>query len=367
MAWTSSSSKNKLSAAERASLNRLANVRRQREPFFELSRRLIEETLARHLPEAGRVVEIGMGDGQLYDRLPMAVLPRVLHTEPQASSSRAFRKRHPDVVVVQAPAERLPLEAGEAAAVVGLCVMDVVPEPVAVVRELARVLRPGGRFIHWLDMSTMLTPIVASLAGTELLPIPNVFADPAEGEWPEDLFLLPRQQLAMIVAILRESGHGLARPLGQYLSLFSASPLAVGTATAELVQLQDDSALRGALKSAFQAAFELADPALRQALASFQGRPVSSARHFEQRLRGWFTTEAGFQIEESSLVRRWQRAKRGESPFRYMSCCVGEQRQLPYVPDALLCPDAAHEQAAITDESQLLLELGVASFVASRI
>jgi hypothetical protein len=208
----------------------------------------------------------------------------------------------------------------------------------------------------------VLVPIVAALEGTELLLMPNVFGDPAEGEWPEDLFLVPREQLALIVAILQQSGHPLARPLAQYLALFSASPLAVGSATAELAQLQDDPGLRAALKRAFKSAFELAGPAAREQLARFQGRPVSSSRYFEQRLRGWFGPETGFQIEQSSLVRAWQRAPLSDPPFAYMSCCVGEQRQLPYVPDALLCADA--EAGA---ESEVLLELGVFAFVASRI
>jgi SAM-dependent methyltransferase len=362
LAWTSSSSKNKLSAAERLSLNRLASVRRQRQAFEPLSRGLVASTLERFLPTEGRVVEIGMGDGQLRERLPEKLLSRVLHTEPQAAASRAFRKLHPEVQVVQASAERLPLDAGEAAAVLGLCVMDVVPDGPAVVRELARVLRPGGRFIHWLDMSTVLSPMVSALQGTELLLLPNVFGDPAAGEWPEDLFVVPRRQLRLVVDVLQDNAHPLARPLSQYLAVFSASPLAVGAASAELAQLQDDPALRAALKAAFRAAFDLASPAARQELATFQGRPVSSARHFEQRLRGWFGPETGFQIQESALVRAWRRAPRAELPFAYMSLCVGEQRQLPYVPDALLCADAT-----AGDDDEVLLELGVFTFVASRI
>jgi SAM-dependent methyltransferase len=360
--WKSSSSKHKQSAQERASLARLESVRRQRQPFFELSRTIIEGTLDRFLPPDGVVVEIGMGDGQLRERLPEQLLPRLLHTEPLAAASRDFRKRQPEARVVQAPAERLPVEDGSVAGVVALCVLDVVPDGAAVARELARVLRPGGRFIHWLDMSTVLAPVVASLTGTNLVPFPNVFSDPVESEWPEDLFLMPREQLALIVAILASTQHGLAAPLKQYLATFSASPLAVGAASAELVQLQDNAQLRQLLKAGFQAAFEMAHPTVRERLASFEGRPVSSARHFEQRLLGWFGRESGFQVEESNLVRAWQTVPAARAPFPYMSCSVGEQRSLSYIPDTLLCSDA--EAPA---PGSALLEQGIFTFVASRI
>lgn len=353
-----------MSAAERAALTRLTSVRRQREPFVPLSRRIIAETLDRYLPIDGRIVEIGMGDGQLRERLPPQLLPRVLHTEPQASASRAFRKEHPDVAVVQAAAEKLPLADGEAAAAIALCVMDVVPDPAAVARELWRVLRPGGRFIHFLDMSTVLTPVVATLDGSDLVLLPNVFADPAAGAWPEDLFIVPRQQLALIVAILRESGHGLARPLGQYLQVFSASPLGVGAAVAELVQIQDNAQLRTALRAAFRAAFELAPPEARQELARFQGRPVSSALLFEQRLRSWFGSEAGFQVEQSSLEKAFQTVPRATVGHAYMSCLVGEQRYLPHVPEALLCEEASRLDLA---EGEAVRELGIFVFVASKV
>jgi SAM-dependent methyltransferase len=340
----------------------LTKVRGQRSPFEALSRRLIADTLERYLPAAGPIVEIGMGDGQLRDKLPEAVVPRLLHTEPQAALSRAFRRQHPSAVVLQAPAERLPFDSGMAAAVVGLCVMDVVPDGAAVARELSRVLRPGGRFIHWLDMSTVLGPVVASLSETGLVPFPNVFTDPIAGDWPEDLFLVAREQLALIVAVLQAEGHALARPLGQYLSTFSSSPFGVGAAVAELVQLQESSALRSALKGAFRAAHELASPALRQQLSQFQGRPVSSARHFEQRLRAWFGADSGFRIEQSGLTCLWESTPRAGLPFGYTSCCVGEQRLLPSIPEQLLCSDAM-----LALETDRLAELGVFVFVAGRI
>jgi len=370
LAWKSSSSKHKPSPAERAALQRLESVRRQRGPFRQLSRKLVAETLQRWLSsepasEGQRdVLEIGMGDGQLRERLPEALLPRVLHTEPQASASRDFRKRYPDVPVLQAPAERLPVAAASVSTVLGLCVMDVVPDGDAVVRELARVLKPGGRFIHWLDMSTVLAPVVASLSVTSLVPFPNVFADPSDAAWPEDLFLMPREQLALIVALLSGAGHPLGAPLQHYLTTFTASPFAVGLATAELAQLQDSSALRKLLREGFQAAVQLASPSpgVRERLAAFEGRPVSSALHFEQRLRGWFGPDSGFSVEESTLVRVWESVQRSEVPFPYMSCMVGEQRSLPYIPEGLLCADAEP-----TSAEHALLELGVFVFVASRI
>jgi hypothetical protein len=216
--------------------------------------------------------------------------------------------------------------------------------------------------MHWLDMSTVLAPVVASLAGTNLVPFPNVFSDPAEGEWPEDLFLMPREQLALVVAILASAGHGLALPLKQYLATFSTSPLAVGAASAELIQLQDNAQLRQLLKAAFQAAFEHATPAVRERLAAFEGRPVSSARHFEQRMLGWFGRESGFDVEESKLVRAWETVPAVAAPFPYMSCSIGEQRSLSYMPEALLCSDAVPPS-----EGSALLEQGIHAFVASRI
>jgi SAM-dependent methyltransferase len=326
-----------------------------------LSRQIVQATLQRFLPEEGKVVEIGTGDGQLYERLPPEVLPRVVHTEPFAGASREFRRRHPGVEVLQAPAEKLPFGDGEVAAVIGLCVLDVVKDGNEVARELARVLRPGGRFIHWLDMSTALNDIIGALATTNLVPLPNVFGDPSAAQWPEDLFLAPRHELALVRQILTEHRHPLARPLTQYLAIYEGETFALGPAVAEFIRLQESGEIRNALRAMFRSAFELATPEQRNLLAGFQGRPVSSALHFEQKLKRWFTPEGGFGVELSGIMAAWELAPRSQHASDYMSACVGEQRHLGAVPEVLLCSGAT-----VGSSAETLLELGVFTFVASR-
>ena len=360
--WKSTSKKRRPAPEDRAALHQLSKVRRQRQPFERLSRKIIGKTLARHLPASGLVVEIGMGDGQLRERLPEAILPRVVHTEPQAAASRDFRQRYPDAKVLQASAEHLPFSDGEVSAVVGLCVLDVLKDGPELASELRRVLAPGGRLIHWLDMSTTLDEVFAALAGTELIPLPNVFTDPMAEAWPEDMFLLPRAELALIAEVLATRSQALSRPLRQYLAVFSRVPFERGLAIAEFVQLQESSDIRSALRAMFRTAYELAGPELRERLAGFQGRPVASARHFESRLKSWFHRDAGFEVEQSEVVTAWEFGPRGDSPFDYMSSSVGEQRALQGIPDSLLCIDAD-----AGGETEMLLELGVFVFVAKRI
>jgi SAM-dependent methyltransferase len=318
-------------------------------------------TLERFLPEDGLIVEIGMGDGQLRDRLSEALLSRVIHTEPNAAISRAYRRRHRQTKVLQAAAEHLPFQPASVAAVIGLCVLDVVPDGHAVARELARVLRPGGRLIHWLDMATILDTVVDSLWSVGLVPLPNWFGDPSAAEWPEDLCLIHREQLALVVGSLREAGSPAARPLGQYLATFSSAPVTPGAPTRELIQLHESPTLRSALKGAFQMAFELAAPEVRARLATYQVRPLSTAQHLESRLRSWFNDKAGFRVELSAVERAWEIAPLQGPELVYRSCFIGEQRHLPVVPDALLCAEATSDPRRET-----LLELGVFSFVATR-
>ena len=179
------------------------------------------------------------------------------------------------------------------------------------------MLRPGGVVIHWLDMSTRLNEIFSQLARSTLMPIPNVFGDPSAARWPEDLFLVQRRELELVLGILARHRHPLSSPLRQYLSLFSGQPFPLRTAIAEFVQLVQSAELRRSLRSLFKDAAELAEAELRPQIADFFGRPVSSARHFESRLRHWFFPQAGFRVELSDVSRAWELEFREPRAIRF--------------------------------------------------
>ena len=342
-------------------LERLERVRREREPYRDLGRSLLARVFDAYFDGEGPLVEIGAGEGHFRDRLPRGALRRLTHTEPLAPAVARARATWPEGTFMVASADRLPFRDGAVAGVFGSCVMDVVQDGPDVARELARVLHPGGMFVHWLDMSTRLNDAFALLTGAGLVPLPNVFGDPSSSLWPEDLFLAPFSDLSLVVSVLAGGGHPLAAPLVEYLDRLR-HPGSTSRALAEYVQLSESSTLRAALKDLFRAAFELATPKLRERLAAFKGRPVSSAKFLESRLRQWFGPESGFEVVASEVVSAFEilPEERG-SPYRYRSLCVGEQRELRSLPARLLCPEPATLKG---DDS--LRELGVFVFAARR-
>jgi ubiquinone/menaquinone biosynthesis C-methylase UbiE len=93
---------------------------------------------------SGRVVEVGAGDGRNFARYPAAVSeivavepePRLRALAEQAADNRAR--------VLDGTAEGLPLDDGEADAVVMSLVLCTVPDQAKALAEARRVLRPGG-------------------------------------------------------------------------------------------------------------------------------------------------------------------------------------------------------------------------------
>lgn len=99
--------------------------------------------LAPHLQ--GRVLDVGCGPGALTARLVERLgAQRVAGADPSEPFVEATRARLPGVDVRCAPAERLPFDDDTFDVAVAQLVVHFMTDPVAGLREMARVTRPGG-------------------------------------------------------------------------------------------------------------------------------------------------------------------------------------------------------------------------------
>jgi len=94
---------------------------------------------------SGRCLEIGSGTGLNLDRWPQGV--ELVLSEPNPYMATRLRRKAGSGEVVEAPAERLPFPDGSFDTVAVTYVLCTVPEPAAALREIARVLKPGGRLL----------------------------------------------------------------------------------------------------------------------------------------------------------------------------------------------------------------------------
>ena len=130
---------------------------------------------------SGVVVEIGAGTGLNLPHYTGAV-ERLLLTETAAPMRARLAERVTEaapvssVEVLAAKAEALPLDDGSVDVVVGTLVLCTVPSPEAVLGEVRRVLRPGGRLLFlehgaapagsgWRRVQGAVEPVWRPLAG----------------------------------------------------------------------------------------------------------------------------------------------------------------------------------------------------------
>jgi ubiquinone/menaquinone biosynthesis C-methylase UbiE len=110
-------------------------------------REMRRETVAQ---ARGRVLELGAGTGLNLALYPQSVQDLTL-TEPDPHMIKQLRMKVDQlgrtVEVVEAPAERLPFDDDSFDTAVVTLVLCTVPDPAASLREIGRVLKPGGQFL----------------------------------------------------------------------------------------------------------------------------------------------------------------------------------------------------------------------------
>jgi len=365
-------SKRKRAAAGDVDLLRaLELLRARRAPYAGLLAAIVDDTLARFPPAAaGSVVEIGAGTGQLGEWLPEAVRARVVHTDPSGRALRLLRAATPEAATRLGRAERLPFGDSACGAVIGLCAFDAAVEArggdaATLVRELGRVVAPGGRFVHFLDMATLLEGPFEKLAASGLCPIPNVFSDPGDSEWPLDIVLLERDWLDAVLDFAARAGHPLAATFGPAFQPFLARPFDKDTAAASFKAIASSGERRRALLAELASAARLSRE---NGYPPLKPLPFHSGRYLLSVLETSFRESGAFEVEEARIVARaaWRaRSPEDAATVRYRSLCLGHQRILDELPSRLLAGTAPPREGAA--QGAILVEAGVFVFVARRL
>jgi len=170
------------------------------ETVHDFARRAILDAL--QLSAQDRLLEIGCGGGLLLrDALASgAEVTGIDHSEEMVTLAR---ERAPDATVLKANAEALPFDQGSFTAVAMSVVFFFLPDPIAALRECARVLQPEGRLAVYTT--------APELKGTPAAPEP--IASLAHFHTDAELAALAKEAAFHAVAVVNNDGGQLLTAL----------------------------------------------------------------------------------------------------------------------------------------------------------
>jgi ubiquinone/menaquinone biosynthesis C-methylase UbiE len=99
----------------------------------------------------GRVLEVGIGTGRNMPHYDKARVGKITGVDPALQMHRLAKKRIAraglDVELVGLSAEKIPLDDASFDTVLCTYTLCTIPDPVAALREMRRVLKPGGKLL----------------------------------------------------------------------------------------------------------------------------------------------------------------------------------------------------------------------------
>ena len=99
----------------------------------------------------GRVLEVGVGSGLNFPFYNHQQVDRLWVLDPSPELMRMAKRRAQSsalaIQYLEAPGEEIPLDDGSIDSVVVTYTLCTIPEVLAAIRQMARVLRPGGRLL----------------------------------------------------------------------------------------------------------------------------------------------------------------------------------------------------------------------------
>ena len=162
------------------------------------------------LGSEGRVLDVGCGDGQVARALAAAGCA-VTGIDPTARNLEVARERGGGPEYVEGAADDLPFPDAHFDAVVACLVFEHIDDVDAAIAEVARVLRPGGRFAFFLNHPLLQTP------GSGW--IDDHMIDPPEQYWRIGPYLVETESIEEVE--LGVHIRFLHRPLSRYVNALS--------------------------------------------------------------------------------------------------------------------------------------------------
>jgi SAM-dependent methyltransferase len=172
---------------------------------------------AHYLGGAERVLDIGCGEGQIARLAVAGGASFVAGVDPTAAQIAVAAERGCDVHYARAGAATLPFAAGSFDAAVACLVFEHIAEVDQAIAEVARVLRPGGRFCFFLNHPLLQTPSSGWIDDQTL--------EPPEQYWRIGPYLVED-------ASIEEVDKGvfipfIHRPLSRYVNACAAAGLSI--------------------------------------------------------------------------------------------------------------------------------------------